>query len=275
MTPGRFMRVFVALLLVLAASAALASDPLNLAAVETLLRGKVSQQRIVKLIKERKVTAHLTKDTAKKLKRLGASEAVVEAINSNPFAEIVLTSEPVGAEVFIDGRYRGTTPVRFYDVPAGKHELHIGRVKGYQEYVEQVDVPSGHWEKTVTLVLRGVQQAAPPAAAPPADVSKNLAAPVPAPAPKPAPVPAAVQVQSPRGGGEVPVLVRTEPVKSSLYLDGRYVGVTPLNFLAPVGTHRVRLVPSSGSRYEEVEKEISVVKQGLNVVFLRLNSRRD
>jgi len=51
-------------------------------------------------------------------------------------------SSPAGAEVYLDGEYRGTTPATLAEVATGNHTLEY-RYPGYTTWKETVDVPSG------------------------------------------------------------------------------------------------------------------------------------
>lgn len=53
----------------------------------------------------------------------------------------VVTSDPSGASVWVDGDTRGTTPLALALLPAGRHTLTL-RLAGYQEFVRQIHVPN-------------------------------------------------------------------------------------------------------------------------------------
>ncbi len=52
-------------------------------------------------------------------------------------------SDIPGATVFLDRRYKGTTPVTIKDVMAGEHQLTVS-VDGYEMYAEKVTITTGH-----------------------------------------------------------------------------------------------------------------------------------
>jgi hypothetical protein len=247
--------LFVVFVFVLNSVAAHAASPLSFTEIETLLKSKVSNDRIVILIKERKVSFVLTKVTVKKLKSLGANQAVINAIEKNIQAGMQIESEPSGADVFVDRKFRGNTPLHLSSIATGKHELRLDNIKGYKDYVIDIELLTGQaWKNTV--VLKKLDDPA----SPPPELSS--------PPSNPTRTPIGLQQM-------VAVRVRTEPVNANIYLDDKYIGESPAEFLALIGNHHLRLVPKLSAKYETVEKEFTVRSKELNVVFLRLNSKRD
>jgi hypothetical protein len=244
-----FIASFI-LLIVSIAVGAFAASPLSLTDVETLLKSKVNNGRIINLLKERKTSVELSTETVKKLKKLGANQAVINAIDKYILTGIQVESEPSGAEVFIDGKFRGATPLKILNIPTGKHELKIDKAEGYMDYVTEIELlPGQTWKNTVVLNKRDYPKAPPtnlPSRSKPADDRQMVS-----------------------------VRVRTEPVSVNIYLDDKFIGESPVEFLSLVGSHHLKLVPTLSSRYETVEKEFIVRRNELNVIFLRLNSKRD
>ena len=236
-------------LIFLTSVGAQAVAPLSMSDVETLLKSKVSSGRIVNLIKERKVSFDLSKVTVKKLKSLGANQAVINAIDKYILTGMQIESEPSGAEVFVDGKFRGNTPLQISNIPTGKHELKVDKVQGYKDYATDIELLAGQtWKKVVVLEKR---------------VDPGASPTITSPSPK--------RVESQQ---LVSVRVRTEPVNANIYLDDKYIGESPAEFLASVGSHHLRLVPTLSTKYETVEKDYSVRSNELNVIFLRLDSKR-
>lgn len=64
---------------------------------------------------------------------------------------VEVESEPAGALVSFDGRYRGQTPVVLPDIPAGAHEMAV-ELNGYFAPVQTVNLTSSG-PRTVTVVL--------------------------------------------------------------------------------------------------------------------------
>jgi len=146
-----FIVAFILLIVPIAVGAS-AAAPLSLSEVETLLKSKVSSGRIINLLKERKAGFELSKETVKKLKKLGANQSVIDAIGKYIFISVQVESDPSGAEVFIDGKFRGTTPLNLLNIPTGKHELRIDKVEGYLDYVAVIELLPGQTLKN-TVVL--------------------------------------------------------------------------------------------------------------------------
>ncbi|WP_169302025.1 PEGA domain-containing protein [Thermococcus gammatolerans] len=62
-----------------------------------------------------------------------------------------VTSEPAGADVYIDGNYVGTTPLTNYKLSPGEHEVKIKK-DGYKEYTKTVTITAGE-KKTLSTSL--------------------------------------------------------------------------------------------------------------------------
>lgn len=60
---------------------------------------------------------------------------------------VELTSFPPGAEVYLNGEYRGTTPTTITEVPSGRHTAEI-RLAGYERWSSPVSVTK---DSTATL----------------------------------------------------------------------------------------------------------------------------
>lgn len=316
------LAVFLLLLISVTASA---SAPLTLSNLETLFDSKVSSRRIVDLINERKVCFQLTKGALRRLKGLGAPPSVIKAIGKNAVAGLHVESEPTGAEVFLDGMFKGITPALFSKVLPGKHELQVGRVEGYQEYQAEIELLAGETRKDKVVLKKREQPIASTDSTtdylPEVPIAKHEitrvgdAAELPmvrqeiiraadhtseAPIAKstrdgdqavslvpielkeiPAVKNRLVSGPNSQPAGQVAdrqlvtVHVTTEPVSARIYLNDKYIGASPAQFLVPVGNHQLRLVPTLSGRYETYEKQILVSSNALNVFSLRLDARRD
>jgi hypothetical protein len=64
---------------------------------------------------------------------------------------LYVTSTPAQASVYLEGVYKGVTPLMMSDTAAGSHILQV-RHSGYDEWKSTVDVPSGG-TRTVTAIL--------------------------------------------------------------------------------------------------------------------------
>lgn len=67
---------------------------------------------------------------------------------------VQVTSEPSGAEVYLDNQYRGTTPVSITAIPAGSHTLEV-RERGYERWSAPLGVTKGS-SANISAVLAGV-----------------------------------------------------------------------------------------------------------------------
>ncbi|HOT02860.1 MAG TPA: PEGA domain-containing protein [Methanolinea sp.] len=59
-----------------------------------------------------------------------------------PLGSITFESVPAGASVFLDGQYRGVTPLVLHDIPAGSHSVTLTS-DGFQDAISAVQVTSG------------------------------------------------------------------------------------------------------------------------------------
>ena len=57
-------------------------------------------------------------------------------------AELTILSYPLGADVTIDGTFRGTTPLVVSDLDPGRHVVRL-RLEGYDPYEETIELFSG------------------------------------------------------------------------------------------------------------------------------------
>jgi hypothetical protein len=115
---------------------------------------------------------------------------------------LVVRSEPPGAQVTIDGRVRGVTPVTLDAIAAGTYEVGVSR-SGYRPETRRVRVSQGGADAQLTVTLR------------------------------PADRPAAAARTEPSGGAVPPsaqpasIEVVSRPPGARVYVDGRLVGTTP------------------------------------------------
>jgi hypothetical protein len=62
-------------------------------------------------------------------------------------------SRPSGAQVFVDGRFVGTTPLRLSDVAAGSHAVRIA-LPGHRRWVTSVNVSPGERSRVAASLER-------------------------------------------------------------------------------------------------------------------------
>jgi membrane protease subunit (stomatin/prohibitin family) len=65
-------------------------------------------------------------------------------------AEVAITSEPDGAEIYIDGEYEGSTPSQLSMI-AGEHRVQVTR-PGYRDWVRRVRISAGA-KKSINAIL--------------------------------------------------------------------------------------------------------------------------
>jgi hypothetical protein len=119
-----------------------------------------------------------------------------------------IRSTPAGARVLVDGRAVGRTPLTLRGISAGAHTVRLTN-DGYAAQDRRVVVTEGRPSQSLNVTL--VRSVAPPA-----------------------------QTAAPAGGA--PIVVESRPAGASVFLDGRLLGVTPLQVAAiQNGTHAVRL----------------------------------
>ncbi len=141
---------------------------------------------------------------------------------------ISVRSKPSGAQVFIDGRDVGRTPVTSGNLARGSHEVRVVR-DGYSPVARRVTVTAAKPAPSVTVTLaRPRSTTSPTATATPAATSAPAAA-----------ASAAAQAAA-RGIGSLDVDSR--PSGARVFVDGRSVGTTPVSVDGlEAGEHAVRL----------------------------------
>ncbi|MGB9857020.1 MAG: PEGA domain-containing protein [Dictyoglomaceae bacterium] len=132
---------------------------------------------------------------------------------------INIFSIPSNAEVYVDGKYRGRTPLSITDVPSGTYNVRIS-LSGYEDYVESIYLAPGD-VKQISVSLKLVS-------------------------------------------GEVSI--ESRPQGAKVYIDGKYQGLTPLILSLPEGKYTLSL---SLLGYSDVNTEIKVkAKERYNYVFV-------
>jgi len=123
-------------------------------------------------------------------------------------------STPTGANIYIDGTYKGATPLVVSGLSEGSHQVRLSK-SGYNDHTETAFITAG---KTDTISI-------------------TLLPPTPLPTTPPT---------SPRGGTSSGSLdISSTPTGASVYIDGTYKGGTPLVVSGlSEGSHRVRLSKS-------------------------------
>lgn len=66
--------------------------------------------------------------------------------------QLIVTSYPSGAEVYIDNELKGRTPIEFEDLTAGNYEISI-ELNGYKKHLEKVILSKDQKQKTINVEL--------------------------------------------------------------------------------------------------------------------------
>jgi hypothetical protein len=138
---------------------------------------------------------------------------------------LVVRSQPTGAGVTVNGRWRGRTPLTLDDLPFARYQVRVVQ-PGYGPGTEVVTLSASAPARSLSMRLRPEGRAAAPARTPSADSAAGGRA---APTRRPAFYTGSIYVDSrPRG--------------ARVFIDGRAVGATPLSVPdVPIGSHVVRL----------------------------------
>ncbi|KAF5417032.1 MAG: hypothetical protein C5S38_02260 [Candidatus Methanophagaceae archaeon] len=67
---------------------------------------------------------------------------------------ISVSSEPSGANVYLDNAYKGVTPVTIPDVPTGTHTVEL-KLDGYSDWTTNVEVSSGSSQPVSAVMAKG------------------------------------------------------------------------------------------------------------------------
>jgi hypothetical protein len=124
---------------------------------------------------------------------------------------IKVTSDPSGAKCYLDGKYKGTTPLTIGGISTGNHEIQVEK-ESYYDWKSSVNVSAG---KTSSIhasleMMTGFL-----------DVKSNT--------------------------------------KADVYIDGTYQGETPLQREVSVGSHQIKI--SANKYYDHIETVVVTVGQ--------------
>jgi serine/threonine-protein kinase len=148
----------------------------------------------------------------------GAPDAGRVAIVVPASGRIVVRSNPGGAGVTVNGRWRGRTPLTLDDLPFARYSVRVVQ-PGFAVASEDVQLSAADPARTLSFALRR--------SAPPAPASRAAAPP-----------------REPAGEGAFTgsLYVDSRPRGARVLLDGKPIGTTPLRLPeVPIGAHVVRL----------------------------------
>jgi hypothetical protein len=139
--------------------------PLSEKEVLELLRGDVSNTRIIDLANEKGIDFEITSDIKNKLRDAGATQELIEALvkarkgnkeEAKPQSgNLKVKTKPGEAQVYLSDEFKGLTSpegeLRVPSIPPGDYRLRVSKV-GYQTWEDQVTVTSAETETAfVTL----------------------------------------------------------------------------------------------------------------------------
>lgn len=163
------------------------------------------------------------------------------------FGSIAVSSEPSGADVYLDNRIRGITPVTLEGVPNGPHTVLL-RIDGYRDYSREVTVMAAQVPVSAALVPDAATTAS---TVPPGGTAPAAGTPVTV---QPAPVP-----------GTGSLSVSTSPPGALLYIDGQMKGITPATIPGlSGGSHSIVLIMDG---YEDF-RTTTEISPGTNSEFV-------
>ena len=139
---------------------------------------------------------------------------------------LTVTSVPTGSMVFLDGVYKGFTPITIAGIPAGSHQIRVHRI-GYEDYTAGVTITAGS-AANVPVTLK--------------TSSGSTTVPTTVPTTMPTIVPTTSPTEGPTGTGTGGLTVTSTPTRAMVFLDGVYRGVTPLTITGiSSGIHQLRV----------------------------------
>jgi hypothetical protein len=148
------------------------------------------------------------------------------------YGSVAITSEPPGANVYLDNMIRGISPVTIDAVPNGRHTVLL-RLDGYEDYTREIRVTADAPQVNAVLVSRATPATtrATPSAGPTATAGNVPVTTLPA-----------------TTGS---LSVTTSPAGALVYIDGQMKGVTPATIpgLTP-GIHTIRLIQDGYQDFE-------------------------
>ena len=164
---------------------------------------------------------------------------------------LVVTSNPAKANVTINGKWSGRTPLTLDNLKFGKYEVRVVQT-GYEVARERFTLSESAALRTVDVDLRRV----------PADKR------APAPEARTAASPGATSPSKPGVSATGSIFVDSRPQGARVFIDGKEVGVTPLTLSEQrLGSHSVRLELAD---HQPVTTTTQIVAQKTAAVTLSL-----
>lgn len=170
------------------------------------------------------------------------------------YGQIVVESEPAGANVFLDNTLRGITPVTLKAVSNGRHTVTL-RLEGYEDVIREVSVTADSPQVIASLVRQSTQ--ATTTTAPPVSTIQETPA-----------TPASPQAPATTGS----LSIATTPPGALVFIDGQMKGISPATIpgLLP-GPHKIRLVLDG---YQDFETTTEIAAGSTSEFVTGLSTRK-
>jgi intracellular sulfur oxidation DsrE/DsrF family protein len=230
--------------------------PLSLEDVGNLLRSNISKKRVVITIEENGIKFLKTKNNLEHLKKSGADEIVLGAIEKEWKKDeriLIIETVPAGSTIYLDQEKVGETPIEIEGLKPRKYAVKITK-EGYESVDHEISLTEGIGRKLTISLVRSSSEMPSPALSTPSPLTP---APVPEPASPPAPTPTIAPAATPPLTGGPPqmcsVFVNTQPGGAKIYIDGKHYGTSPKYVELLPGEHSIVMVKEF---YRPAEKKI-------------------
>ena len=155
---------------------------------------------------------------------LDVSDMVVLDESNTMYGNVILVTEPAGAQVYVDGKEAdASAPL---NLEYGIHQL-IVRADGYESMTQYIKV--GQENATLEITLDKKK-----------DYDSNKDSSNPQPSPSPQVTTYVTEAVNPLETSDYRVMIES-PEGAEVYIDGSYVGIVPVDFAKREGTHVVTL----------------------------------
>lgn len=211
--------------------------------IGNLLRNNVSKKKVLMTIEEHGVKFLKIKVNIDKLKKMGADELVLAAIEKEWKKDgrvLIVETVPGGATIHLDGERVGETPIEIEGLKPKKYSVRV-EIEGYERVDHEIALTEGIGRKlTISLVKSEMR--------------------TPTPHPPPVPTPTPVPTPAPMGtpSSMCSLFINTQPAGAKIYVNGRHFGTSPKYIELPPGEHSIVMVKEF---YKPTERKV-VVREG-------------
>ena len=230
-------------------------NPFSLDDIGNLLRSNVSKKRVLMTIEEHGVKFIKTKNNIDKLKKIGADELVLAAIEKEWKKDdriLIVETVPAGATIHLDGERVGETPIEIEGLRPKIYSVKVA-MEGYEQVDHEIALTEGIGRKlTISLVKSEKGTPSPPPLPVPTPTPTPTSTPTSTPTPTPTPAPTETPPQM------CSLFINTQPAGAKIYVNGRHFGTSPKYIELPPGEHSIVMVKEF---YKPEEKKV-VVREG-------------